>query len=87
MLLVGKMTSFEKWGRGLCRRRQTLPRRRRNWKCVAEVEPADEAGPQSVSVVVPEGATPGTKLPATAPDGQELDLTVPEGVPASEEEE
>lgn len=40
-----------------------------------------EEEPQIVSMVVPEGATPGTKLQYAAPDGQELRLTVPEGVP------
>jgi len=33
-----------------------------------------------ISMVVPEGATTGTKLLYDAPDGQELRLTVPEGV-------
>mmetsp|Transcript_37898 Transcript_37898/g.85462 ORF Transcript_37898/g.85462 Transcript_37898/m.85462 type:complete len:514 (-) Transcript_37898:68-1609(-) len=37
--------------------------------------------PVRVSMVVPEGAMPGTKLQYSAPDGQELRLTVPEGVP------
>jgi len=32
-------------------------------------------------MVVPEGAVPGTKLQYAAPDGQELRLTVPDGVP------
>merc|ERR1719482_1168373 len=31
--------------------------------------------------MVPEGAVPGTKLQCSAPDGQELRLTVPDGVP------
>mmetsp|Transcript_15559 Transcript_15559/g.34624 ORF Transcript_15559/g.34624 Transcript_15559/m.34624 type:complete len:548 (-) Transcript_15559:58-1701(-) len=42
---------------------------------------AEEEEPLRVSMVVPEGATPGTKLQYAAPDGQELRLTVPEGVP------
>merc|ERR1719410_2284369 len=37
--------------------------------------------PLKVSMVVPEGALPGTKLQYAAPDGQELRLTVPDGVP------
>lgn len=40
-----------------------------------------EEEPLRVSMVVPEGALPGTKLQYTAPDGQELRLTVPDGVP------
>merc|ERR1712137_901965 len=34
-----------------------------------------------MTTVVPELAVAGTKLRCTAPDGQELRLTVPEGVP------
>jgi len=34
-----------------------------------------------VTIVVPDDATPGTKLECTAPDGQELCLTVPPNVP------
>jgi hypothetical protein len=40
-----------------------------------------EEEPLKVSVVVPKGALPGTKLPCATPDGQELRLTVPDGVP------
>jgi len=47
-----------------------------------EAVPAMEEEPMTVTLVVPEGATPGTKLQHTAPDGQELRLTVPDGVPA-----
>jgi len=35
----------------------------------------------TVTLTVPDNATPGTKLQYKAPDGQELRLTVPEGVP------
>lgn len=37
--------------------------------------------PLTMTMDVPLGATPGTKLQCNAPDGQELRLTVPEGVP------
>jgi len=37
--------------------------------------------PLVVTIVVPDDATPGTKLECTAPDGQELCLTVPPNVP------
>jgi len=40
-----------------------------------------ENEPNTETFVVPEGATPGTKLMYNAPDGQELRLTVPDGVP------
>eukprot|EP00747_Dinoflagellata_sp_TGD_P103014 gnl/TRDRNA2_/TRDRNA2_168831_c2_seq2.p1 gnl/TRDRNA2_/TRDRNA2_168831_c2~~gnl/TRDRNA2_/TRDRNA2_168831_c2_seq2.p1 ORF type:complete len:402 (+),score=68.89 gnl/TRDRNA2_/TRDRNA2_168831_c2_seq2:79-1284(+) len=41
----------------------------------------EEPQEQKMTMVVPDGATPGTKLSCTAPDGQELRLTVPDGVP------
>jgi len=37
--------------------------------------------PLVITIVVPEEAMPGTKLEYTAPDGQELSLTVPPNVP------
>lgn len=37
--------------------------------------------PLTMTVVVPERATAGMKMRCTVPDGQELRLTVPEGVP------
>jgi len=40
-----------------------------------------EEEPLVVSLVVPDEAGPGTKLQYTAPDGQELRLSVPDGVP------
>jgi len=47
----------------------------------AQQQPVEEE-PVKVSMVVPEGAAPGMKLTYSAPDGQELRLTVPDGVPA-----
>eukprot|EP00443_Scrippsiella_acuminata_P088332 CAMPEP_0115448830 /NCGR_PEP_ID=MMETSP0271-20121206/40688_1 /TAXON_ID=71861 /ORGANISM="Scrippsiella trochoidea, Strain CCMP3099" /LENGTH=156 /DNA_ID=CAMNT_0002874953 /DNA_START=122 /DNA_END=588 /DNA_ORIENTATION=- len=55
------------------------------WSCVAEppkppaAPPA--AAPASFTVVVPEDAVPGAPLKHTTPDGKELDLVVPAGVP------
>jgi len=43
-------------------------------------DPTPEEGPKE-TIIVPENAVPGTKLQYTASDGQELRLTVPEGVP------
>lgn len=41
----------------------------------------EQQEPLTVSLVVPEGVGPGMKLQYDAPDGQELRLTVPDGVP------
>lgn len=56
------------------------------WSCTAgPAVPAERtgslAGPLRTSVVVPPGAAPGSSVPFRTPDGRELDLTVPDGVP------
>jgi len=57
------------------------------WGCTAEpppteAPPVEKAEPLKASCVVPPGALPGTTLPCYTPDGRELEITVPEGVPA-----
>jgi len=47
--------------------------------CGPPMEAAEE--PPVIELYVPDDALPGTKLEWIAPDGQELRLTVPEGVP------
>lgn len=54
------------------------------WSCTAEAtpsKPSAAAAPQSFSMVVPPDATPGTMLPFNLPDGRQLDIAVPPGVP------
>jgi len=68
----------------------TLDPATKKWSCEVEVgggsspsrpaTPSTATAPSTTSVVVPCGAGPGSLLRHTTPEGQELDLIIPEGV-------